>query len=551
MNDKIEAAIKAVCQELFNEDVEPVLTRPNPQFGDFSTNVSFQLVKKLSKSPVDIANQIANKLVSDLIEKTSVAGAGFINIYLNNQAIWKSIKDSTAVFKNYAGQEILIEFGSPNLFKEMHVGNLYTSLIGDALARILENAGSTVRRLSYPSDIGLPVAKAVWAIGEKINWNIEEVDNFYTSNSKEPLGSYYVEGNKAYEEDEVSADKIREVNGHIYKRDDETINKIYDSGKALSLKRSSEIFSEIDIHHDNQYFEGESAPVGLKFVEENIGSVFEKSDGAIVYKGEKVGLHTRVFINSKGLPTYEAKELGLIELKKKDYPNANLSIVLTGNEQLQYFKVVLAALAEFDPKSAKITKHITNGFLSLSTGKMSSRRGDIYTAEKLIADVKNKINEQYPESKIKHEVFLSALKYTFLKQKIGTNIIFDVNDSVSLEGNSGPYIQYAHARAQSILEKTPGPVETSEAINLEKAERTLAIKISEYPEVIERASLEFAPHHICSYLYELAQEFNRFYENNRVIGDPRANVRLLLVKAYAEVLASGLNVLNIPATKRM
>ncbi len=307
------------------------------------------------------------------------------------------------------------------------------------------------------------------------------------------------------------------------------------------------ILEELGIKNDRRYLESQSAAAGLKMVEQNTGKVFDKSDGAVVYKGEKAGLHTRVFITGKGLPTYEAKDLGLTELKDEDYPDAKLSIIITAHEQAEYFKVMLAALAEINPPLAKKTKHLSHGFVSLSSGKMSSRTGDIYSADSLLADVEKAAQKVSPNSS--REIQIGAVKYAFSKHRLGGDVVYDTTESVSLEGNSGPYLQYAHARARSILKKAQA--KGGKIIDLEPGERTLARKISEYPEVVDKAVAELMPHHVCTYLYELAQTFNRFYENNRVIGDNREETRLALVARYADTLKSGLALLGIASPDKM
>jgi arginyl-tRNA synthetase len=397
--------------------------------------------------------------------------------------------------------------------------------------------------------VGMHVAKAIWAMKKALPDG--DITDDVLATLTNSLGSYYAEGAAAYDNDEQAAEQIRSINEHVYKEDDETINTIHKWGSERSFGYFDEIFNELGISYEpsGRYLESVTTKVGVDFVRKHTGSVFEESDGAIIYRGEKVGLHTRVFINSKGLPTYEAKDLGLAELKNQDYPNASKSIIITANEQTEYFKVMLAALSEFDAELAAKTKHIAHGFLSLTTGKMSSRSGNVFSASDLMSEVKSKAKELYPESDIQQDVYLAALKYTFLKNRIGGDIVFDVNESVSLEGNSGPYLQYAHARARSILRKAePQDVEF---VNLEEAERSLLRKVSEYAEVVDKAVFELMPHHICTYLYELAQTFNRFYEHNRVIDDPREAVRLQLVVAYADTLKAGLELLNISAPDKM
>jgi arginyl-tRNA synthetase len=334
----------------------------------------------------------------------------------------------------------------------------------------------------------------------------------------------------------------------VYKRDDPTINKLHDWGKDRSFAYFDSIQKELGIKTDRRYLESQAASAGENAVKTNTGKVFKKSQGAVVFDGEKVGLHTRVFITKQGLPTYEAKDLGLAQLKKNDYPQASRSIIVTAHEQSEYFKVVLAALKQIDSQLAEITTHIPHGFVSLASGKMSSRTGEVYSAATLLSDVEKEAKKLYPDAKPQN--WLAAIKYGFLKHRLGSDIVYDAKESLSLQGNSGPYLQYAHARARSILAKA-GKRREGKDLNFNPAERSLALKISQYPEVVERATRELLPSHIASYLYELAQNFNSFYEKNRIIGDPREDLRLKLVGTYAKVLYHGLNLLNIDAPDKI
>lgn len=548
--EKVKGAIKAACRQLFDADVEPVVTRPDEQFGDYATNVALQIAPKVSEPAKEIAKKIAQQLEKEnFIERAEPAGPGFINIWLNNEDLTESINNAAEPHKTFKGQQILTEFGDPNPLKAMHLGHLYTAIVGDAIAHLFEAAGAEVKRLSYHGDVGMHIAKCIWAVLRELNKSKVDSRAFTETLTDIKIGAYYAEGSKAYDQTEEQAEEIKQVNEHVYKRDDELINQIYDSLVKKSFAIFDEIFKELNVSYDKRYLESQSAEAGVKLVNQNIGDVFEKSEGAIVYKGEKAGLHTRVFINSRGLPTYEAKDLGLAELKHADYPDAKQSIVITANEQSEYFRVMLAALKEIDPEIAQKTRHVSHGFVSLTTGKMSSRTGDIFGASTLLTQVKETVQKLYPKSRVNESVYLAAVKYTFLKQRIGGDIVFDVNQSISLDGNSGPYIQYAHARARSILAKSSNKSQGEG--HYEPDERSLARKISEYPEVVEIAVKELMPHHICTYLYELAQIFNRFYENHRVIGDEREAVRLELINKYAEVLKKGLDLLNIPAPDKM
>jgi arginyl-tRNA synthetase len=559
---EIIKTLKRAAKDLFNVDIEPDLTRPEEQFGDYTSNIAMQLAGKLNKnepslklrptSPREIAVALASKLHGqEGIKEVNIAGPGFINLKLSDETLFKNLDKEPA--KAYVGQEILVEFGDPNPFKEMHIGHLYSYLVGDALSNLLEASGAKVQRLSYHGDVGLHVAKAIYGM-QQLDKGREgrPLENIRGENWQAfiDLGEAYAEGAQAYGHDERAKEKINEINQHIYAGDNPEVNRFYKEGKNRSFEYFDKILAEIKVKTTKRYLESQTTPEGIEFVKQNIGKVFEESDGAVVYRGEKVGLHTRVFITSKGLPTYEAKDLGLAELKNKDYPDAAKSIIITAHEQSEYFKVMLAALKEFDEELANKTTHLAHGFLSLSTGKMSSRTGEVYGAVNLLDDVAQEQKKKYPDSP--EGTDLAAIKYGFLKHRLGTDIIYDVKESVSLEGNSGPYLQYAHARAKSILAKAAenSPLSTLTS-PLELGERSLARKLSEYPEVIEKATKELMPHHIATYLYELAQVFNRFYEKSRVIGDERQNIRLKLVSSYADVLKNGLGLLGIDAPDKM
>jgi arginyl-tRNA synthetase len=531
----IKEVLKTTVKELFNIDVELELTRPDEQFGDYSTNLAMQLAGKLNKNPREIAIALASKLHGqDGIAEVNIAGPGFINIKLTDEILLKNLGKQPA--KKYSGQEILIEFGDPNPFKEMHIGHLYSYIVGDSISYLLENSGAKVQRLSYHGDVGLHVAKAIWGMR-------------HAEENERNIGAFYAAGAKAYDQSEDAKQQIQQINEQIYKQD-EAVRVNYLEGKEQSFAGFDKVLQELGIRTDKKYLESDSAQTGLETVRHHIGDVFKESDGAVIYEGEKVGLHTRVFITSKGLPTYEAKDLGLVKLKNEDFPNAERSIIITANEQTEYFKVMLAALKEFDEQLANKTDHIAHGFLSLSTGKMSSRTGDVYRAQDLLEGVRAEVEKKYPDSGVRDIVYLAAVKYSLLKHRLGQDIIVDVKEAVSLEGNSGPYLQYAHARARNILAKA-GKTEKPDNVEFDQSERSLARKIGEYAEVVEKATQELMPHHIANYLYELSQVFNRFYEKSRVVGDERQDIRIVLVESYAEVLKGGLSILGITAPEKM
>lgn len=549
MKHELEQQIAATVQELFGTEANIELTRPDEQFGDFATNVALQLSKQVGKNPREIGEELADRLrevLAGQLSDLSVAGPGFLNLRLRDQALVALAASQPE--QSLAGQQVLVEFGDPNPFKAMHIGHLYSYIVGDAICYVLQAAGADVKRLSYHGDVGLHVAKAIWGM-QKADYGAKPVTDPIRNN----IGQFYAEGAQAYEADETAKQEIDAINQQVYAQDP-SIKALYDEGKTQSFANFDLTLQDMHIKNDGQsndgrYLESQSAPAGLETVKDNIGKTFVESEGAIVFEGEKVGLHTRVFITGKGLPTYETKDLGLTELKKRDFPQAARSIIITANEQAEYFKVMLAALKELDPELAGKTQHLTHGFVSLSSGKMSSRTGDVYSAVNLIEDVEAALKDL--DRGQAEEIKIGAIKYAFTKHRLGGDLVYDLDESISLEGNSGPYLQYAHARARSILSKAGQAGADLGATDLQDGERSLLRKIGEYAEVVDKAVAELMPHHIATYLYELAQIFNRFYEHNRVVGDEREGVRLALVSHYADTLQNGLGLLGITAPDKM
>ncbi|PJE65729.1 arginine--tRNA ligase [Candidatus Saccharibacteria bacterium CG10_big_fil_rev_8_21_14_0_10_47_8] len=550
--DELKANLKAACKKLFGVDIEPELTRPEEKFGDYATNLALQLGKQLGKNPRQVAEQLAQHVrgeTSHMLE-VNVAGEGFINFTLTDEVLSRAVTSATKLSKPLDGQEILVEFGDPNPFKEMHIGHLYSYIVGDSISKLLETSGATVRRLSYHGDVGLHVARAIFGLRElekeskDRNKSLSDIPVIERENF---LGIAYAYGADKYENDQVSRREMDVINVHIYDKDDPEINELHEKGCELSFSYFDKILDLLSIPYDKRYLESDTASIGIELVRKHHGTVFKESHGAVIYEGERVGLHTRVFITSTGLPTYETKDLGLVTLKNRDFPGAHRSIVITAHEQSEYFKVMLAALSEIDTSLAQKTSHLSHGFLSLSTGKMSSRTGNVYAALTLIEQVEQSVRKQFPNSDASDKTDIAALKYGWLKHRLGSDIVFNIAEAVSLEGNSGPYLQYAHARACSIIQKAGVTDEKAKIESFEPKERSLARKISEYPEVVKKATDELMPHYICTYLYELAQTFNSFYESNRIIGNERQGLRLGLVKNYQEVLENGLGLLNIAA----
>lgn len=560
MEKTLKQLIESVIASLFSIDQQVELTVPEDKYGDFATNIALQLASLLNQPPRILAEQIIASIElsgSALIEKLEIAGPGFINLKLSNKGLQKALDELPE--KSLVDKTIVAEYSDANPFKILHAGHLYTSIVGDSMANLMEQAGAKVHRVNFGGDVGLHVAKSIYSILENLGSEdpskLEEVE---PSQRSEWMTKRYVEGNTAYEENYDQKQQIKEINKRIFDLviagdHQSDLSKIYWTCRQWSYDYFNQFYARINIAFEKYYPESEVAELGLQKVKENVPDVYQESDGAIIFDGQKYGLFTNVFINSQGLPTYAAKDVGLIFKKWEDY-KFDRSIIITSFDQVDYMKVVLKSIEQFRPDLVSATTHLSHGRVKLSGGrKMSSRLGNFLRATDVL-DAAREANKDRPDLADNEEITLGAVKYSFLKQSLGADIIYDPEESISLEGNSGPYLQYAHARAKNILSKAGNEVvslKLYDDLNLTEHERSLIRKLSAYSSIVNQATNELKPHYICTYLYELAQVFNRFYENSRVIGDSREDLRLSMVSIYAARLASGLALLGISAPDKM
>lgn len=567
MKEQLEQAIAGIVKDLYDVELAIELTRTDEQFGDYATNVAMKLAKQVGQPPRDIATTIVAKVMAEMgfhIAEAPIAGPGFINVKLSDEALIQAIAATPPQI--WKDKSILLEYSCPNAFKELHTGHLYQTIVGESIGRLLTYTGAKVFRANFGGDVGLHVAKCLFAIQHQIGDNVSQLALVPEAERPRWISTAYVQGASAYENDETAKQDIADINTQIYAIHDaddhnSPLAKIYWECRSWSYDYFKAFYETIEVTRFDKYYpESGTAARGLSVVYAN-PNTFTESEGAIVYKGEDAGLHTRVFVTAKGLPTYETKDLGVIYNETDDF-NYDKRIIMTGNDQLQYMQVVFAALAAFDPDLASKQTHLTHGTIRFGSGKkMSSRLGNVTRAADVLVEV-GRVATAVDEA-TKRMVTLGAIKYTFLKHRVGGDIAFDINESVSLEGNSGPYLQYAFARACSILRKagydeaqvtdvlTNSNTHAEALSGFEPGERLLIRKLGEYNEVIYKATSELMPHHVCTYLYELAQTFNRFYENNRVIGNERESLRLTLVEAYTRTLHGGLELLGLPTPQTM
>jgi arginyl-tRNA synthetase len=571
MENTIKQQINNALKNLGIEAGNIVLEHPaDLKNGDYSTNIALACAKKVGKNPRELAEQIVAEIYSTQgqkeITKVEVAGAGFINFYLSREFFTNSVKEilnnkeSWGQNKLLTGKKIMVEYTDPNPFKPFHIGHLMTNAIGESIARIVEFSGAQTVRANYQGDVGMHVAKAIYGMykaGPPAN------ESAPASEIALYIGECYAKGSDAYDSDPEAKKEIEAFNKKVYDRSDEKVNQVYDWGRKATLEAFEEIYKILGTKFVHYFFESVMAPIGERIVRANIPNVFKESDGAIVFKAEEHDpkLHTRVFITTLGIPLYETKEIGLTMTKFEKEPDMDLSIVVTAIEQGEYMKVVQKAISLMQKDLEKKMKHITHGMMRLTTGKMSSRKGNIITGESLLHDSIDTVYEKMKEREMgdveKKEVAeivgVSALKYSILRSSLGSDIIYDFEKSISFEGDSGPYLQYTAVRANAILKKAK---EQGIEINSENAPEEITVLeklLYQFPEVVAHSYEELEPHHIATYLTELASAFNSFYGNTLVVNkdDQHSGYRAALVEAFKNTMKNGLYLLGIQTPEKM
>ena len=527
--------------------------------GDWTTNLALQLAGKAGKNPREFAEQIRAQIEPNKnIEKIEVAGPGYLNFYLSKKFFGEELERNLAE-PNFAQkkEKILLEHSSPNLFKPFHIGHMVNNSIGESLGRVFKFLGYELKQISFPSDVGPGIAKTIWALKEQ-GKKIETL-------TLQEIADAYVLGSAEYKKSDLVKNEVDKINFEIYNKIESENLDFYEKGKQLSLEHFEEITQKLGSEFSEMIFESQAEEVGKEIVKKNIPEIFQEvknEDGttSVIFEGKN---YTNVFINSQGFGTYLTKDIGLLKIKKEKYPEVEKSFVITDVEQKQHFEMVkeagekIAEISDFTEKS----KYLQHGRMNFSGKvKISSRYGNVPLALDVIKKVQENILEKMAERKFLHQekekisekIAIATLKYSILKVTSGKNISFDVEKDTNPQGNSAPYILYSLVRAKSILRKIDFSdearplVKKGEVSNLER-------KMYFFEEILEEVLNDFSPHHLANYLYDLAQEFNTFYAETKILDEENEDFKynLMVVKKYQEILEKGLELLGIKTVEKM
>lgn len=585
---QIAAALKHLYQiEVIDNQI--VIENTKPEFeGDF-TYVVFSILKQSKKSTEQTAQEIGDYLKANFSQLASFnIIKGFLNISINNQ-FWFEFLNNTYNNKDFgftfahSGQKILVEYSSPNTNKPLHLGHIRNNLLGYSVAQILKANGHQVYTCNLVNDRGIHICKSMYAWmlfgnGETPETNGIKGDKF--------VGNYYVAFDKQYkqeietliaegltkEEAEKKAPAIIAAQQLLQKweaNDEETVN-IWKTMNGWVYKGFDVTYKKLGVQFDKFYYESNTYILGKDIVQQGLtsGAFFKKDDGSVWIDLTADGLDQKLLLRGDGTSVYITQDIGTAELKYKDF-DCERSVYVVGNEQDYHFKVLQLICKRLHKPFADGIYHLSYGMVELPHGKMKSREGTVVDADDLIDEMITTATETtkalgktdgIPETELQHlfeTIGMGALKYYLLKVDPKKKMMFNPEESIDFQGNTGPFIQYTHARIKSIL-RNAGSIDYSSfdfaQTNLTEPERKLIFTIYQYPQAIADAGKDMSPGIICNFSFDLAKAFNHFYHECSVLkeeNESQRNFRIQLVNLTAHVLKSSFSLLGINVPEKM
>jgi arginyl-tRNA synthetase len=539
---------------------------PSSELGDYAFPC-FILAGKLKKNPAVIAKELAEKLSKEIkpgkeVEKIVSVNA-YINFFVNKNILAENIindilKKKDKYGKRSEGKRIMVEFASPNTNKPLHLGHLRNMAIGESVSRLLEFQGNKIIKTTLNNDRGIHICKSMLAYklyGKNKTPEKEKIksDHF--------VGDYYVLFAKKQEENPDLENKAQEML-RKWEAGDKEIRKLLEKMNKWALTGFKETYSLFGVKFDKEYYESKIYNKAKEIIQLGLEKdVFKKrEDGAIIINLDKEKLGEKVILRADGTSIYVTQDLYLAKLKDEEY-NLDGSIYVVANEQNYHFQVLFSILKKLKFKFTEKLYHLSYGMVNLPEGKMKSREGKVVDADDLIDEMKTlakkelkaryKLNEKELNQRAL-TIALASIKYFLLKVDKVKDMIFNPNEAISFEGDTGPYLLYSYARASSILRKAKAKEINKVSFGeLNEKEIELIKKINSFKEVIEQANKTLNPSLICNYSLELCQIFNDFYHSCQVIGKPEEKQRIALVQSFRIIISICLNLLNINKLEEM
>lgn len=562
--NEITNTIQQIIKQLFDIEIDVQLSRPDAQFGDYATNIAMQLTKKVGKNPREIAELIADKLrETDIFTEVTIAGPGFINLRVSAKSLAKSLDDNWS--ENYGGngdgesKTAVVEYPSANMAKPFSVGHLRSGNQGWAVKRLLEATGWKVITDNHLGDYGTPFG--IWVAGY-LKFSDDEVlarDGVYE------LGRVYIQTKKALkEEKERGESELADLaQDWLIKleKGDETAKMYSEKFNKISLEHIHNIMNRLKIPTDYELGEAFFAPMGKDIVNNLLdsGVAVKNADNSVIVPLDEFGFEVPMLIQkSNGAALYATTDLATLYYREENW-HPDKVVYCVGSEQQFYFTQLFAMAKKIGIKTELY--HLWFGAIDQinddgTRGKMSSRKG-VVSLEELLDTAEAKAREVVKSGDISDDdikkISLGAIKFSDFAADRRTNILFDWNSIFALTGFSGPYIQYAAVRVNKILNDNM-VVDYDENYDFE-SEKSVILKLLQYPEVVRAAARDLEPHKVAMFLYELAKDLNRYYENTPVaIGDVteiEKQARLNLLQKVSQIFSSGLDLLGIEVPSKM
>ncbi len=596
LKQQVKAAVKALYG-IDADDKQIQLQKTRPEFEGNITLVVFPFVKLARKAPAQVAEEIGKAMTDSaivgepVIEKFN-AVQGFLNMSIA-PSFWIEQLEAIAADANYGEQPdrnqlMMVEYSSPNTNKPLHLGHVRNNLLGSSIARIQEANGWKVVKTNIVNDRGIHICKSMLAW---LKFGNGETPESSGKKGDHLIGDYYVRFDKEYRkqiaelmaggmsEDDAKreAPLMKEAQAMLLKweQGDKEVRELWAKMNSWVYAGFDETYKMMGVSFDKIYYESNTYLEGKKEVERGLqeGLFYRREDGSVWADLTGDGLDEKLLLRSDGTSVYMTQDIGTAKLRYQDYPIDKM-VYVVGNEQEYHFKVLSLLLDKLGFPFGKELVHFSYGMVELPNGKMKSREGTVVDAddlmEQMIKDAKeiskDKVNTlpditEAEANEIARKVGLGALKYFILKVDPRKNMLFNPEESIDFNGNTGPFIQYTYARIQSVLRKgrpTPNPSLIGRGVNspdtLNDKEVALIQRLTDYPATVKQAGEEFSPAVLCNYAYALAQEFNSFYHDYSILNEAdeqKKNLRLLLSAEVAKVLKHAMALLGIEMPARM
>ena len=600
IEQKIQESAKAAAKALYGIDADEKMVQLQKTRSEFQGNLTlvvFPFVKAARKKPEAVAEEIGQYLVdnSGVVSEYNVV-KGFLNLSIA-QAAWRELLEEIDSDEHYGEKKaddnaplVMIEYSSPNTNKPLHLGHMRNNLLGWALAQVMKANGNKVVKTNIVNDRGIHICKSMLAW---IKWGNGETPETAGKKGDHLIGDYYVAFDKHYRE-EVKAITAQLIEGGMAeeeatekaKREAPLIVEAHEmlvkwenndpEVRALWKKMNEWVYAGFDqtykmmgVSFDKIYYESDTYLEGKEKVEEGLekGFFYRRDDGSVWADLTGEGLDEKLLLRADGTSVYMTQDIGTAKLRFQDYPIDQM-IYVVGNEQNYHFQVLSMLLDKLGFKWGKDLVHFSYGMVELPNGKMKSREGTVVDADDLmaamIADARRTSDElgkfddmtEQEKQEVARIVGLGALKYFILKVDARKNMLFNPEESIDFNGNTGPFIQYTYARIRSILRKAEAQGLKAEAatVALEQKEIDLIQKISEYGVAVQQAGKDYNPAGIAAYCYELTKQFNQFYHDFSILNadnEEQKKFRLLLARNVAKNIRNGMALLGIEVPERM